>query len=591
MIAQMKKVTFIGLQSDRERFLKRLQEVGLTHLIIPGEVLEPAEAAKALERVTETLKFLDRLAKKQEVPEGESGEVEELCTRLEELKDRETRLQAEWNGLKKELIRSQAWGEIDPADVALLRSKGLDFRFFRLPRKEFERLSDEAALVQVTGQSEGEVAFVAFSAQPLAYAHLAEKDPQSPVQLAVQMQAAETELAGIRAEYTELSQGVPALKRSATELKDNYEYEKARLNVESGLLDRLFVLRCWSPLPEEELIQKIGPDFVLYHMVSEPEPGDRVPVLLENPPVLAPGEDLVKVYSHPGYSDFDPSGFVLYCFAVFLGMIIGDAGYGLFLLGLTVFIHFKVKRKGPGLVRFLRLSFLLSLSVIFFGVISVSYFGISIGKDNFLSRLMLLDLVTPQGQRAVMLISIIMGMVHITLSLAIKLVRQRDLPSLGWIIVIWSGYFVLRARMTQGAVNEPAQWVMIAGLVLVLLFTSSSKNPIIRFLAGLNGVLGIIQVFSDVLSYLRLFALGLATVYISQTVNMLAGMAVEAVPWLGFVLAGLILLGGHAVNLLLGVMSGVIHGLRLNFLEWYRWCFEGDGLPFRPFKLTVHPSK
>jgi V/A-type H+-transporting ATPase subunit I len=133
--------------------------------------------------------------------------------------------------------------------------------------------------------------------------------------------------------------------------------------------------------------------------------------------------------------------------------------------------------------------------------------------------------------------------------------------------------------------NPPAKYVLIAGLAVVFLFSSTKKNLILRAAEGLNGLLGIVQIFSDVLSYLRLFALGIATVYMAQTFNMLADDIAKGVPWFGYILAALILILGHLVNLLLGIMGGVIHGLRLNFLEWYRWCFVGDGVVYRPFKI------
>jgi len=118
----------------------------------------------------------------------------------------------------------------------------------------------------------------------------------------------------------------------------------------------------------------------------------------------------------------------------------------------------------------------------------------------------------------------------------------------------------------------------------VVLFSSKSRNPILRILIGLNGSLGVVQLLADCLSYMRLFALGLATMYMCQTFNMLAEMSYKGLPYIGFIPAVLILVFGHAINLLLGVMGGVVHGLRLNFLEWYRWCSEGDGLIFKPFR-------
>lgn len=275
-----------------------------------------------------------------------------------------------------------------------------------------------------------------------------------------------------------------------------------------------------------------------------------------------------------------------YAFAVFFGMIVGDAGYGACLLALTIWLRKKTKGGAPLAARMVKLMYLLSASTIVFGAISASYFGIELSPENKLNRILLLDFSTKEGQNLIMLVSIVTGMIHISLSLAIKFWRGRDWPSLGWILVIWSGYFLADAMMTGSQAPAWSEWVMLAGLALVVLFTSSSKNPIIRLLGGLNGVLGIVQVFSDVLSYLRLFALGIATVKMSLTFNSLAADISQSIPVLGYVLAALVLAAGHAVNLGLGVMGGVIHGLRLNFLEWYRWSFEGDGYPFTPFRLS-----
>jgi V/A-type H+-transporting ATPase subunit I len=290
------------------------------------------------------------------------------------------------------------------------------------------------------------------------------------------------------------------------------------------------------------------------------------------------------VYSHPSQNDFDPSGLVLYAFVVFYGMIIGDAGYGLLHLLLTVWLHRKVKSASPLWFRFRRMCYMLSFSVLFFGIITASYFGILLGPENALNKLVLLDFGSKEGQNQVMLVSVIMGMVHVSLALAIKFYRTKDLPTLGWIIVIWSGYALLSSMMVKGVDNPIAMYGAIAGGALVVLFSSNHKNPILRILIGLNGALGVVQLLADCLSYLRLFALGLATMYMCQTFNMLAEMPFKSIPYVGFIPAVLILVSGHMINFVLGIMGGVVHGLRLNFLEWYRWCFEGDGLPFKPFR-------
>ncbi|MBU2548036.1 MAG: hypothetical protein KKB20_06490 [Proteobacteria bacterium] len=589
MIAKMIKVTFLGLEKEKKRFIQRLQEAGCTHLIFPSEAVEPGDVGRELQKTSETRKFLSRFMDRTN-PSETGSDYAAVCARVEDLKTREARLQPELAAFKKEYSRSEAWGAFDHSDLELLRSRELRVEFYRASRTLFGGLDRKEAEFFVTRETSGEVAFVSISAGEADLGLSPEKEPADLARLEADIRAHEKELVRIRAEYAELAEALPLLERAELDLRDDFEFNRAVLNAGTALDERIFILSCWSPLGEKELMDRIGPDFTLAHMASEPEPGDRVPVLLSNPSALESGEDLVKVYSHPNYGDFDPSGYVLYCFAIFFGMIIGDAGYGLILLIITLFLRRKIKDPSPLAARFLRLCLLLSISVFFFGVIGGSYMGIPMGPENPLRRLLLLDLSTGAGQKQVMLVSVIMGMVHISLSLAIKLVRTRDWPSLGWIIVIWSGYFLIQGRMGQGGQNPVAFWAMIVGLLLVLLFTSNSKNPLLRIALGLNGILGIIQLFSDVLSYLRLFALGLATAYMTQTFNVLAGMAMKAIPWVGIIPAILILIGGHTINLVLGVMGGVIHGLRLNFLEWYRWSFEGDGLPFKPFEHVARAN-
>ncbi|MCU0595694.1 MAG: hypothetical protein MUC98_09570 [Desulfobacterota bacterium] len=587
MIVKVKKITFVGLQEEKERFIARLQEIGVTHVSLPMDAVEPAEVSRELQKVTEIRKFLSRLGKKTASAAG-GEDYTAICARREELGQRETRLLSEISVLKKEREILEPWGEFAPQDIAALRSKGLEIRFYRVPRKVFDTLSLDSVFCLITQQSEGEVAFTAMASSPFDLGVPEEKIPaKSLKQIDTDIQSKQEELGRITGEYKTLSEKVQALIEAEARLKDDYEYRRVLLNAGPVLDNRLFVLTCWSPVPEEDLLKRIGEGFTLGHFSEDPAEGEKVPVLLSNRPAFESCEDLVKVYSQPNYGDFDPSGLVLYIFAIFYGMIIGDAGYGLVSLALTILLHWKVKSDSPLWFRFRRLCYLLSFSVLLFGIISASYFGIALRPENPLNKLLLLDLNTKEGQNQVMLISVIMGMIHISIALAIKFYRTKDLPTLGWIIVIWSGYFLLSSKMGKGEENPVAMYIAIVGMALVVLFTSNSKNPILRILIGLNGALGVVQLLADCLSYMRLFALGLATMYMCQTFNMLAEMPYNGLPYVGFIPAVLILVFGHAINLLLGVMGGVVHGLRLNFLEWYRWCFEGDGLPFRPFKKIV----
>jgi V/A-type H+/Na+-transporting ATPase subunit I len=583
MIVSMRKITFVGLEAEKERFLDHLQQIGVVHLIFPQDPVEPLDLAKELSRVTETRKFLASRAGKAEAEQSMSAR--EVCEKRESLGQRESRIQTEIVALKKERSLLEAWGDFSMEELGKLRQRGLNISFFRVTQKTFDALPLQDVYHQVVGVTKGEVCFITVSDRPISLEIPEEKVPAKSLStVRVEISDREEELKKIETEYGLLAAHLDELRKEEVALTNLLENRKAALNAGRELENRLFVVKCWSPLTEQDMISRIPATFTLYHYSDSPSAVERVPVLLNNKPVFDSGEDLVKVYSHPSYKDFDPSGFVLYCFAVFFGMIVGDAGYGLTLLALTFFLQKKFRSSSPFAVRFFRLMYFLGFAVTGYGIISGGYFGVTLGPDNPLSKLCLVDVNTKEGQNLAMILSIIIGMIHISMSFVLKFRNTRDIAALGWIVVIWSGYFLINSRMGHGVDNQIAKYVLIAGFAVVFIFSSSNKNPLLRLLEGLNGLLGIVQVFSDVLSYLRLFALGIATVYMAQTFNMLAKDIVAGMPWFGYLFAALVLFAGHSVNLLLGIMGGVIHGLRLNFLEWYRWCFTGDGLAYKPFR-------
>jgi len=580
----MNKITFVGIESEKVRFLQRLQDVGVAHLILPKEGVEPQDLVRELNRVIEVRKFLERKGEKGK-PE-EKPDAKEVCEKREQLGQQEAEMQSEIVLLKKQRASTEPWGDFSIADMAEMKDKGLSIQFFRISRRVFETLEfGEGVFCQVVSDRGGETFFVTFSPDPVDLNLMEEKLPSMSLsEIDREISYKRAKLEEVEKEYVALAGHLGVLEKAEAELTDMLAYQRAMLNSKKELEDRLFVVQCWSPIPEDELLQRVGGSFALYHYGEEPEEHDRMPVKMENPPAFESGEDLVKIYSYPSHHDFDPSPFVLYCFAVFFGMIVGDFGYGLVLLGLTVWLRKKVTSQSPLATRMFRLMYLLTGSVLVWGVLGGGFFGIEFEPEHPIRRFSILDYGSQEGQRDIMILSIIIGMVHICLSLAIKAYKDREYSGIGWIVAIWSAYFLLNSKMAHGQENMPATYGLIVGLAGVFLFSSKSRNPLLRIAEGLQGLLGVVQIFSDVLSYLRLFALGVATVYIAQTFNILAGSVSGGLPVIGFVFAGIILFIGHTLNIGLAIMGGVIHGLRLNFLEWYRWCFEGDGLEYKPFQ-------
>jgi V/A-type H+-transporting ATPase subunit I len=365
------------------------------------------------------------------------------------------------------------------------------------------------------------------------------------------------------------------------------------------------------------------------------ETTDAVPTYLENEGAGKMGEDLVHIYDTPSNTDKDPSLWVLVSFAFFFAFIVGDGGYGLVFLAIALYFRYKL----PGIQgvkkRFLKLCTLLCLSCIAWGFLTHSFFGINFSPDNPVRKWSLLqwliekkaeyhishqdevytywvnkypslaqekdpavfvrgaasvnlhgevsyDLLNKFTDNILLEMALFVGVIHLILGMGRYLDRQWT--GIGWILVIIGCYlyfphylgatsifqYVFGIDRAQAGANGP--YLMIGGFILAVLL-SIIKNKWL----GILEVTAFIQVFADVMSYLRLYALGLAGAMVTNTLN-------EVVSVLPVAVAILLLIGGHIVNMGLSVMGGIIHGLRLNFLEWYHYSFEGGGKPFNPLK-------
>ena len=194
---------------------------------------------------------------------------------------------------------------------------------------------------------------------------------------------------------------------------------------------------------------------------------------------------------------------------------------------------------------------------------------------------------------AMMHLSIFVGVFHIALANGIKAYQRRGklkaLSSLGWLVIVLSGFIIWTGSTSHNSgMQQTGYGLLIVGCLCLLLFSSDRMvhKPIDwlwRLLDGIRTLTEITSLFGNVLSYLRLFALGMASVSLALTFNQLADQVYHAVPGAGLLLSLLILVAGHTLNLLLCLLSGVVHGLRLNFIEFYNWSVSDEGYPFKAF--------
>lgn len=405
----------------------------------------------------------------------------------------------------------------------------------------------------------------------------------------LQDQAGELEmtLEDLQAERESYTRWITMLTLHFTESQNHDELQQAQAITRDEI--GVFALQGWLPEKRVDYYLQFADEQGLALLIEDPAAGDNPPTLLENPPPLAGGEDLVNFYQTPGYRAWDPSLIVFFSFSLFFAMILSDAGYAAVFLALLVWKWRRLGGTGKGRRFRMLAASTIGLSLVW-GVLCGSYFGYDPGSGNVLSSFKLFDLNDFDGM---MQLTIAIGVLHIALANSVKAWQRRRssqaLAPIGWIGLV-SGGFCLWLAQTQQSQSYLiiGKGLLISGAVLLILFSSERRvrrwsDWFWRLLDGCKSLIGITQLFGDVLSYMRLFALGLASASLALTFNHLAEHVLRDMPGPGLLFSILILLLGHSLNLLLCILSGLVHGLRLNFIEFYNWSVSDEGYPFKAF--------
>jgi V/A-type H+-transporting ATPase subunit I len=319
-------------------------------------------------------------------------------------------------------------------------------------------------------------------------------------------------------------------------------------------------------------------------LVTDPGPGDTVPTLLSNPPWVDRIKPVLGLLGlSPGYRELDVSMLFLVFFSLFFGILIGDAGYGLVYVLITLVLQRVMKLNGELSTTF-SLFYLLGFSAILWGILTGTFFGqewvLAAGYDPPVPQLN--DPATMES------FCFFLGAFHLSVAHSwrayLKFPSLTALADIGWICVLWTAFFVARTLVLGAAFPPGGIWLFAAGVVLVILFTSPQRRVLRGIGEGLGTVaLSLMNNFTDVISYVRLFAVGLATLAIAETTNTLASGFGEGAVALAAGIA--IVFIGHTLNLILGPMSVLVHGVRLNVLEFSGHAnVTWSGVPFEPLR-------
>lgn len=607
----MKKLTFFVYHKEYHEFLQQMQELGVVHVqtSAEGTVLVGSELADKMEHNKHLRALIAQLSALSKAPRGGyDGAPEVVIERIDAINNAIKPTLQEAQRAQADVEALKPWGDFDRRSVAALAEVGYSFHYCKCAKKQFDvdALADYS--YAVASDNGKEVYFVVVT--PLGEVAPAVGQeltlPECSLSEAVARVAALQEKSRqLDAELAELADTtLPALRCLEKEWSTSIAFDKVVLDTTRVAEDKLMVLEGWIPeekeAPVEEWLSKQG----AYYEIRKPNKDDVVPVLFKNNAFTKMYEVLTRMYGMPNYTDFDPTPIVAPFFSLFFAFCMGDAGYGLVLILLGFFLK---KKLGKSMAGMMNLVMTLGVFTTVLGAIFGTFFGISLLGTNLpqgLKDLIFAGQVEVMGATydKLMILSLAIGVIHISIAMTVKAINvtlfngfKEAISAWGWWLVVVGGVIVGTLTLLSIIPSDVSQWVYLVvagvGAVGIYLLNNLGRNVFVNIGAGIwdtynmaSGLMG------DILSYIRLFALGLAGGMLGQTFNDLALMVVEGqegvgavIGWIGF---GLIIVFGHTLNIAMSCLSAFVHPLRLTFVEYFKNAgYEGKGVEYKPFSI------
>lgn len=583
-IVALVRVTLCGLLQEKDATLRDLQSLGIAHLLGAGGAddagasIGPAGTSSA----REALHYLRGAANRwHQVHDPQGFDARAVEEHALAIKRRTRDLQDEQLRLERRIRDLEPWG-----DFALLDPTSIEHRlwFYVVPHSLLPGIP--AGLVWQAVHRDEQVCYIVVISPeepadlPVARTHTGSRRLSD---LRRRLESLQVEIDELQAERDRETRWCDLLAASLDRLDDEAEFLRAqRLAADDA---PLFVLHAWVAEHALADLQRLAMQRAVAVLARRPAPGDDPPTQLANRGLDAAGQDLLTFFLMPNYSAWDPSRSVFWFFCAFFALMLSDAGYAALLavaLGLG-WRHLARSELGKRLRGLALVAVLLALA---WGVAVGSYFGTTVPVDSVPGRLVMFDTSDLDAWLKLAVLAGVLQIAFANLARAGSATswRARIVP-LGWLAVLLGGCIVWLTHdsATMPAAAPTGSVLAAAGLSAVAMFAGQRRGFRNRAVDGLIAMTRVVGLFSDVLSYLRLFALALAGAALARAFNDLGTAFDLPVRGLGELVALLIIVTGHALNLGLCVASAVVHGLRLNLIEYLHWSLEDEGHPFTPF--------
>ncbi len=607
MIVPMQKVTLFISARHKDAALRQLRKLGVVHIQhLKPPISDDISGLEArLNSIEKSLLIISTENQSVTDKTDESNDIQRIVDEILALSSERQQIDGIIEEQESLLAWFERWGKISAADVETLKDKGIYIRLYNVYKNVLKNLPDDA-IVEILHEDKNQVLL----------ALLAETEDQR-LELKEELipredyQSVTAELDRLTVRNEEIDKRMTRLAQYADQIQAHKQDMEKRLefaSVKSGMQDAKEITYLQGYCPEEKVenLVRASEKEGWGYLNEEPELTDNPPTLLKMSKwtsIIKPVFDFLGTV--PGYREYDVSKYFLVFFSLFVAMIIGDAGYGAIFLLISIFAHYKSVKSGKPLPLAIKLFYVLSICTIAWGTITGNWFGavqiaaLPVFKAMTIPQLAtfpeLFPDLTVDPQQKVMFICFMIAVIQLGLANIINFVSEfpklKSIAHLGWFLVI-AGLFLVVLNLVLGiAMPGFTVSLIVFGLLANIVFANQEKG--IGFIKGVVQGLGgafttfldAIGSFSNIISYIRLFAVGMATVAIASSFNQIAAPLMKGFT---FPAAIIILLIGHGLNIAMGLLSVIVHGIRLNVLEFSgQLGMEWTGYEYEPFQENI----
>ncbi len=566
MIVPMKKIYVVCQDKDARDAVARLRQIGVVHV----EHLRQPQAKEIIllqERIAlcyVAIDILKRYSGKETVAAGahRDGPQDwgELARKIVEIDKSIAQMQESRSTLAVKIKDWERWGDFDPGKIEALQGKGIYLRLYEIPEKEIASVPEHCVVTSVF-RSGGIASCSVVARDPIDLPY--RQIPLPKLGLNAMRQKLINDQQAIERSENEVRGFVPLMNGFLDEAAKAAKQLKFLSAIEGmGQAKGLVYLAGFVPASDIARVEDVSRSQRWALLVQDPADEDDPPTLLRQPKWISIIQPLFNFLGiTPGYRELDVGAPFLVFFSIFFGILIGDAGYGLIYLFLT---RLWLKKKlGPRNSSTVVLLYILSFTTIIWGALTGTFFGqqwlASKGFCGFTPGL--------NDAKNLQTLCFLIGAVHLSVGhvwrTVVKLPSLSAIGDIGWLIIVWSAFFLARTLILDAPFPAFGKPLIIAGITLVVLFTNPQRNVLRAVGEELGAIaLSLVNSFTDVVSYIRLFAVGMAGVAIADAGNAMAAS------YDNVIIAAIVVVIGHTLNLVMGLMSVLVHGVRLNVLEF-----------------------